>query len=350
MDQILETTILSQYLRQAALGIKGVISKHEEYQFKCNICGDSKTNSLKKRGALRLYKGPGIQYWTYKCFNDGCKASGKAWKGSDWLKYTAPHLYDQYESDLLSDCTSDNSKEIKLLEEKLKIENRRLKKEKKDKEEVALEYFIPITDNNRLCEIAIKLCKDRHIPEEIWKDFFVALPGKGSIYANRMIIPFYNNEGEIYYWQARSLLKDQEPKYLNRLTEKDEAVYNIYNIDPNKPVFVTEGPIDSMFLDNAVATLGVSISKDMQNILDKFKEVIYVFDGDEAGFKSAKKYIELGKTVFLWKEFIKDLNLPSRNKWDINDVIIYNDLKNIKFDYEMLSTYISKSYYDMLFT
>lgn len=347
MDDILKTSILSQYLRQAALSMSGVIASRDNYQFKCNICGDGSKQG-NKRGHLRLYRTNGTQYWTYKCFNDGCRASGngEAWPGEFWLKYTAPHLYDNYISELLSENRKDYSEEIKKLEEKVAIEQRIVRQEKYNKEQKSLEYFIPIIDNNKLCKTAIDLCIKRLIPEEVWSKFFVALPGKGSVYSNRMIIPFYDNNEEIYYWQGRALLEKQDPKYLNRLTDKDEAIYNIFNIDKNKPVFITEGPIDSIFVENGIATLGLEVSEKMQNIINTFDNVIYIFDGDKPGIKTAQKYIQKGKKVFLWEKFIKDLKLPIRKKWDINDFMIFSDLKGTKLTYSDLEPFISKNYYD----
>lgn len=350
MDDILKTSLLSQYLRQAALSMEGCIPSRDEYNFKCNICGDGKKYG-NKRGHLRLYRSAGNTYWTYKCFNEGdCKAAGagNAWSGESWLEYTAPHIYDEYISDLLSETRNDNTEIVKNLEEKLVIEHRQRKKEKEDKEQKSLEFFIPITDDNKLSKISIELCKKRFIPEEIWSKFFVALPGKGSVYSNRMIIPFYDNNDEIYYWQARALLKDHNPKYLNRLSGKDECVYNIYNVDPEKPVFITEGPIDSMFIENSIATLGLSISTKMQDVINSFKNPIYLLDGDNAGMSASNKLLQQGKKVFLWENFIRDLKLPKRNKWDINDFMLFSNLNDIKLTYDDLEPFISKSYYDSI--
>ena len=330
--------------------MEGCIPGHEEYNFRCNVCGDGK-KSGNRRGHLRLYRGIGSTYWTYKCFNEGdCKAAGNgsAWKGEYWLEFTAPHIYDSYVSDILSENRQDNTEVIEKLEAKLAIDRRRSKKIKEDKEAKSLEFFIPITDNHKLCDMAIKVCKERFIPEEIWSKFFIALPGKDSIYSNRMIIPFYDNNDEIYYWQARSLLPGHTPKYLNRNTGKDDAVYNIHNVDPNKPVFITEGPIDSMFIENSIATLGLSISPKMQEIINGFKQPIYLFDGDHAGNVTGQKFLQQGKKVFLWENFIRDLELPNRDKWDINDFMLFSDLNDTKLTYEVLEPYISKSYYDKL--
>jgi hypothetical protein len=347
MDDILQTSILSQYLRQAALAIPGVIVTQDSYNFQCNICGDDREwNPTFKRGHLRLYRGYGTQYWTYKCFNEGCSCQDKAWPGEAWLEKTAPHLYDEYQAELLSDSRKDHSEEIARLEKQVAIERRRVKKEKEDKEQKALEYFIEITDNHKLCKSAIDICKKRFIPEEIWSKFFVALPGKGSIYSNRMIIPFYDNEDDVYYWQGRALLDGQNPKYLNRLSSKDESVYNIYNVDKTKPIFITEGPIDSMFIENSVATLGLEVSDKMKEIINSFDNAIYLFDGDESGIRTSQKYINQGKKVFLWENFIKELKLPKREKWDINDFMVYSGLKDTKLSYEDLEPFISKSYYD----
>lgn len=350
MDQLIKTQILGQYLRRAALGIPGCVYESEDYNFRCNVCGDGKKYG-NKRGHLRLVRDHGTQYWIYKCFNEpDCAASGegRAWSGEKWLQQYFPQIYSEYVSELLSGTKKDYSAEIEELENKMKVDIRETKIKKQLREDIAIKFFIPITDNHELCKKAIKICQDRYIPEEIYSKFFVATPGEGSVYSNRMIIPFYNAEGEIYYWQARSINPHHDPKYLNRLTSKSESVYNIYNIDKTKPVFITEGPIDSMFIENSISTLGLSVSEKMQEIIDTFDNAIYLFDGDKPGRRTAKKFLEKGKKVFLWNKFLDDMDLPHAGKWDINEIMLKFKLKGTILKYKDLENYISKGYFDLM--
>ena len=75
---------------------------------------------------------------------------------------------------------------------------------------------------------------------------------------------------------------------------------------------MVEGPIDSLFLDNAIAVGGTSFSKLDQTGLDKDK-LIVIFDNQPRNKEVCKlieKNIELGYNVVLWPQTIveKDIN------------------------------------------
>lgn len=98
-------------------------------------------------------------------------------------------------------------------------------------------------------------------------------------------------------------------------------LFNIFRIDysdVNKnPIIVTEGPFDAFLLPNAIATAGAS-----KNL--KFKlPVRYLYDSDKTGTTHAVEKLNSGYYVFKWPQFIKDYNLPKRDKWDVTDVICY---------------------------
>ena len=52
-------------------------------------------------------------------------------------------------------------------------------------------------------------------------------------------------------------LAKKMPKYITiKFDETKQKIYGLDRIDLNKPVMITEGPIDSLFLDNAIALAG----------------------------------------------------------------------------------------------
>ena len=111
---------------------------------------------------------------------------------------------------------------------------------------------------------------------------------------------------------------------------------------------VVEGPIDSMFLQNSLATLGLKGSKETTDFLQSL-DSYYIFDCDKPGFEEAAKYIADGYSVFNWELFLKDHNvkLPPGGKLDINDVYIKLKRKS-KFTFEELEKYFTNSYYDRI--
>lgn len=336
-NQILKNQILKRYLNLIFYSQSNVRITNSYYNFRCNICGDSNKNKLKKRGYILINK----DRWGFKCHNCGAFMSAE-----QWLKEYYPNYYKMYVTDLLSDNKdkkeSDESKIKKLIENKKRerrIEEKRIKKQEKED----VKYFTPIKNGKtKIFDEAIKFCKDRLIPENVWSKWFVSTKKK---YGGRLIIPFYDNTNNIYYFQARTLTK-QDPKYLNRVANKDNAIYNYFNIDKTKPVMILEGPIDSLFVDNSIAVLGTSISPELQKRLNKLNS-FYLFDSDGAGVKTALKYLGKSKNVFVWKKFIKDYDLPDRDKWDMNEVYIYLKRKDV-FTFKELEKYFTNVRYDRI--
>jgi len=156
-----------------------------------------------------------------------------------------------------------------------------------------------------------------------------------------MIIPFYDNKGEMYYFQGRSIY-GEEPKYKNPIGyPKYKGVYNIFNVDKSKEIILCEGPLDSLFLPNAIAVTGSSIPHEIESAL-KGKDVLYLWDNDEAGQKNAITYLNRGCKVFLWKKFITQNGYPQVK--DINELLL--KIGKDKFELEDIKPYFSNFVFD----
>lgn len=89
------------------------------------------------------------------------------------------------------------------------------------------------------------------------KSLYISLTD--TIHRNRLCIPFmYNNTVEHY--QTRGILDadlQMRPKYLSKLNS-EKTLFNIDNIKPDQTtIYITEGPIDAFFINNAVAVAGI---------------------------------------------------------------------------------------------
>jgi hypothetical protein len=119
------------------------------------------------------------------------------------------------------------------------------------------------------------------------------------------------------------------PPELNTLS----MLFDIYQINVYKPVIVTEGPMDAFLLPNAVATAGAN--KQIPVELPFW----YMYDSDKTGMKHALEKLQAGQKVFLWGKLKQQLGLPSRDKWDVNDVVLWcrqqygNDYRLNWYDY-----------------
>ena len=341
---MIENILLEKYLRQAVSTIQGSVMKDGDFYFRCPVCGDSQKNRSMKRGHVKFRNDGMESFWYYKCFNGDCSAN-TSWSAENFLKNQFPMIYKIYVRDLVRNKTSGNDvEEIKRLnkviqkqnEEKLKAQE----KKKLSEEHNDTKFFVPInSDKHPLCSKAREMCLSRKIPKSRSDRFFVATDGK---YKNRLVLPFYDNKNQIYYYQCRDLVGNPV-KYLNRTTNKDNAIYNIHNLDESKPVCVLEGPIDSMFIENSIATMGVGITDVMEKKLDSLK-CYYLLDNDEAGSILAKKLLRKGNYVFLWRNFLKFYRLPNTIK-DVNDVYLHLNRTEI-FKWEELQQFFTKDFYD----
>lgn len=338
--------ILEKYLGLAVNDIHGSIVKTDHINFRCNVCGDGEKKS-NKRGHLRLCKSEKTyeNFWSFKCFNEGCRAHDKSWSAENWLKFTSPYLYKDYVKEVFGVIKPDPNIEKKKEQRRKQQENFIIEKDKKRKislrkEQNAVQYFLPIMSKSikhrKLLDNAISLCTSRKIPESVWKKWFVSTNG---IYKDRMIIPFYDKNDNIYYYQARDLVGNN-PKYLNRIQNKDESLYNIHNIEKDKPVILLEGVIDSLYIHNSMAMLGLSFSPYVSDLLNTI-DAHYLLDNDKAGKSKSKKFLLEGKSVFLW------------DKWkyndckDINEIVVKYGVDS--FSYEELKSCFTTNVYDTLY-
>jgi hypothetical protein len=169
-----------------------------------------------------------------------------------------------------------------------------------------------------LVNIALDCCNKRRLFTALNapKTYYACI--KDNFHRNRLIIPFYNDEGKIESYISRKLLdSDTKAKYLLKFNS-DKPLFNLHKIDPTYPyIFVFEGPIDCMFVKNGISISGVSMTEKQESVLKAlfpFHEIIWVFDnfrkeGEEVVDKIKEKIKE--NKVFLYEgDFIdfKDLN------------------------------------------
>ena len=71
----------------------------------------------------------------------------------------------------------------------------------------------------------------------------------------RLVIPFYDDYGNLMTIQGRSLEPNAYLRYITlKKTENSSKVFGLDRVDRSRTVLVVEGPIDSIFLPNCIAT------------------------------------------------------------------------------------------------
>jgi DNA primase len=143
-------------------------------------------------------------------------------------------------------------------------------------------------------------------------------------YRNRIMFPIKSKRNQIIGFGARIIDPEDNPKYLNSaesdIFKKGRELYGLNEIlnskhKPNK-IIAVEGYTDvlSLFSNNinyAVATLGIATSKyHLEKIFNHVDEVIFCFDGDEAGVKAAESALGICLPILRDGKKMKFLFLP----------------------------------------
>lgn len=177
---------------------------------------------------------------------------------------------------------------------------------------------------------ALKYIQNRMIPEEfydkmylVWKFYSWCNEWKPNSFKKsmceffeepRLIIPFYNKEGELMMIQGRSFKKDAKIRYFSIKCDDDfPKVYGLERIDYSKIVQVWEGPLDSLFGENAAAMAGADA-----NPSEYFDDYVLIYDNEPRNpdiCKRIQRAISSGKKVCIWPKTIPE-------KYDGNDMIM----------------------------
>jgi DNA primase len=144
-----------------------------------------------------------------------------------------------------------------------------------------------------------------------------------DLFRNRIMFPIVDVRGNVIGFGGR-VLDASEPKYLNSpetpVFEKGRELYGLYQarraIRDAGRVLVVEGYMDVVALAQhgvgyAVATLGTATSPlHMQKLLRQVDEVVFCFDGDQAGRRAAWRGLEVSLPELADGKQVRFLFLP----------------------------------------
>ena len=122
-----------------------------------------------------------------------------------------------------------------------------------------------------------------------------------GLYGGRVIIPSYNEDGELNYFVARSFYEDEKMKYKNPPVSRDVIVFD-NQINWNEPITLVEGVFDSFSVKrNVIPILGKFIPRTLKTkIFEKgVKEINILLDSDavEDSTQHANYFIKNGIKV-----------------------------------------------------
>ena len=277
------------------------------YQGSCPICREG-TSWLKKQRCYYVVKKNIIH-----CHNCGWHGNPINWimelSGDSFSKV----MHDSQDYDTVDIDEFSNKPKIKKINYELPCDCIDLE------DEDQLNFFA----NELVVKKATEVLRNRRLLTSVNrpKKYYATL--NDPVHENRLIIPFYDENNKIIFYQSRKLLdNDKKAKYLSK-KDSERSVFNVDRVDENIPyLFVTEGPLDSTFIRNGIALAGISESgsetftekQKTQLKLFPLHELIYVLDNqwnDQTAQKKSKALLDANEKVFIWpKEYrqFKDLN------------------------------------------
>jgi hypothetical protein len=347
-----------------------VYESGEKLNFACPYCGDSKTDSKKKRGNLYPERG------FYKCYNDGCgvKADLPKFIAKFSLKYSLG-IPDVKSSEVKWVPQTSKKKRGSLIE---LLINKNASDHLLKIEEVAHRFSLtPCSEIDPDTELGLFISGRSldNLPAFNRCSYFDSREDK--IY----LFNLDQRSGKILGFAIRRIGEDTfGPKYLIKnyselkkngliknisddiLSDIDNVnnYFNVLNVDFSKPIMVTEGQIDAMFLNNAIATTGISKSKLLlENLLTKSNTLI-LFDSDSAGKTQSIDLIKKGYRVFLWNQVMSDLRKRFSADYrivrlikDVNDLYTFMKKQDTSLTLESFNEYVlsnfSESPLDLLY-
>ena len=122
-------------------------------------------------------------------------------------------------------------------------------------------------------------------------------------YANKIIIPTFNDNGQLDYFVARSFEKEPSRKY--DAPSSDKNIIGFENmINWNVPIVLCEGAFDAIAIKrNAIPLFGKNISKKlMQKLVTSEVQKVYLAldkDAIKSTFKIAEQLLKAGKKLFV---------------------------------------------------
>lgn len=158
---------------------------------------------------------------------------------------------------------------------------------------------------------------ERKISREILFKFKIGFCTSGK-YAKRIIIPSYDDQGDLNYFVARSYLKDKKIKpYDNPKSDKNEIIFNEGLINWDSVVYLSEGVFEMLtFPVNTIPMLGKTISPLLYLKLKELKPKVVVLLDPDAFKNSIELYYQLYSIYVGVEDRVKIIKLPNNDDLD----------------------------------
>jgi transcription elongation factor Elf1 len=313
-------SIDSKYIRLVAFRLRNFKQKKDYlWNFSCPVCGDSQKNKLKARGYV-FQKNTDLFYTCHNC--------GIGLSLGNLIKHIDPSLHKEYVLERYKSGKTNNFSTANNFFEIAPPKFDRLDKQK------VFEHgqWLSELPEGHFC---LNYVERRKIPKNLYnslvftnkyRQFVNALipdHGKQLLDDARLVIPYYNEYNELIAVSGRALeTSDKTLRYVTIKTNdsKQKLMYGLDRINFNETVKIVEGPIDSLFLKNTIASGDANLTLCAKEI-NSIKKIL-IFDNEPRNkeiVKLMQDAIRSDHNVVIWPNTIKGK--------DINEMII-NGLSN----------------------
>lgn len=279
--------------------------------FRCPICGDSQKSRSKSRGWL-LERDNKFSFYCHNC--------GASQGFSYFLKGVDPLIYNDWVADKFVNKANSEPKEAKTDDNQFKTKAPVFNKSnplKKIKKVSQLNHDHPV----KTYIINRKIPTNHHYRLYYAKKFKTwineIIPNKFPEVGKdepRLIIPFIDESGNVFGCSARSFDPKSSLRYITIMFEERPKIFGLDKVNFNDVYYITEGAIDSMFLENSVAMAGAEgNTRGVQNT----DNAVFVFDAEPRNkeiHKRMEKVIDNGYGICIWPA-----NVPGK---DINEMYL----------------------------
>jgi hypothetical protein len=311
----------------------------------CPYCGDSTTDSHKKRGNL---------YWDtlqYHCFN--CGVHSNAYQ---LLKDNQIRLSNTDESIQIIDYIQEHKLSVNDIEVLQHDIFKTIYELSPTRKELKTHFGFKDVEAG---DPAFFYLRNRLLSNKL-ENFMYSPKDRRIVVLNRA------PENRVIGFQTRSINKRINSRYLTYDIEKiyeefgkslevDEntlisikklsTLFGVMLVDFQREVTMFEGPIDAMFINNSI---GLATATRSTEEFDEIPTIRYMFDNDETGKKKMMQKLKRGKKIFTWQKFFKETRIDDiwekylknidkneRDKYpkqigDLNDLVIVSWLTKNK--------------------
>jgi transcription elongation factor Elf1 len=316
----------TKYVRMVSSRLRNFKQKNTNlWNFSCPYCGDSQSNKLKARGYVYA-KGNDLFYRCHNC--------GVGTNAANFIKHVDPSLHGEYVLEKYKSGTANthhrkSSDSPRIITTPPKFGH--------IKKRSIFEHGTWLSDlpSGHFC---LNYAQNRLIPEEhydkllftsnykLFCDELIPNHDKKLIEDARLVIPFFNYQNELVAVSGRALeTSDRTLRYVTLRTDDSEnkLVYGMDRLNLNERVYLVEGPLDSLFLKNCVASGDANLALTVKNI--QAKKITLIFDNEPRNKEVCKlieNAIKSNHDVVIRPDNIdgKDINEMVLNGFSISEI------------------------------